>query len=1234
MSAPAYLQAPVSARARVPVRHTILPDHLVAQATARPRETVQRFLARVGWRFDLPTICLIDGAPLLRRARGWRRRRLRAGEQVEFVSRPMGGGGGSGKSVLGLVAMIALSVLAPGIGSVLAGGAGLAANLIGGALIAGGGFVLNTVLGAKGANKSEDQTKHLYDFGPQTNSARLREALPVQYGRLRKTPDFASLPWTDYVGDDQYIHVLLVDGEGRYQREQIEVGSTVLWTAATGLGDAFKDVQIEFYEPNQPVTLFPTNIASSAEVSGQELAEPQDWVGTYVSNASGTKANKIACDFVLPAGLYSTNNKGQKGSYLCEIYVQARPINDVGATIGEWSTIIHHVRSGASAQPMRFTLTADVGPGRYQVRARRGVPTDYPVSHTDTCVWSGMRAYLTDAPPSYPVSVTAIRMRATDQLTGSTATQFRTTTTRILPVWTGTAWVEQPTRRPAWALLDIARNSAYGCDLALADIDVQAIVDLAAINTTRDECFDYEFRSVTQATEALDTPLRVCRARHRWLGSTLSLVREAWRPVPAQLLTDREIVRGSLSLTYQMQPDDAADALIAEYLDETSWQSAEVQVPPDITPLRPRYIEWPGAVKRAQVASLTNFLWLQNTRRRVLPTLTTERDGRMLGYGDVISLQSDLPQDWGAAAAIVARAGLTLTFDRAMPWGDGQSYVRIRTATGRQFGPVKIARGASDAIGLLDAEDLALVESQQSLTLAAALTRRASAEPPSCVIGLGVATEVRALVLRGRPSGDKVQLDLVVDDPQVHAEGADPGSAPPLAALADPPVPRVAGLTATLEQNVMEPLLSASWLPAAGALSYDAQISYDGRVTWAGLASVTAPSLSLVVRPAALSLRVQAVGRARGAWAVIDLDAPVIEAPKVDVGDVTGGLKDLITQQMSAATQGLQGALDELALRQAEATAATCLAQIEDRVVIESAGDALASHASQIGLLATDQAALASRSDVLSADLGTVSAKVKTSWTASATPTGAISAMQMSVVADGRQAGLHLVSTSAGAYIALEADKTVFRSSAGEQTALLDGSSGSLYLNGSLYADGSIIASKLAAGSVTTDKITIGGVTTDRVGWAAINNIKTASSDVTVTQVDGLLSLSITRTAGTVCSIRVQMYLGKISGAFYAAGGAPSSSPSRLFAIRRWIGGAGSSIAVIPFNIPPVVLVPYQNVIQYEYGNYHLTIEHVDSDNVSGLVSYDVLLLDGSGAAVPWGGGVGRRVMILQEIKR
>ena len=64
-------------------------------------------------------------------------------------------------------------------------------------------------------------------------------------------------------------------------------------------------------------------------------------------------------------------------------------------------------------------------------------------------------------------------------------------------------------------------------------------------------------------------------------------MRDEQRTIPQLLLTDREIVRGSLTVNWALNSADQADAVLLEYLDQNIWGPAEVQYPPNTTALRP-----------------------------------------------------------------------------------------------------------------------------------------------------------------------------------------------------------------------------------------------------------------------------------------------------------------------------------------------------------------------------------------------------------------------------------------------------------------------------------------------------------------------------------------------------------------------------------------------------------------------------------------------------------------------
>ena len=321
------------------VLHLMMPGHEVARAVPLANERIASFLTRNGWSkrvkfadgkwrwtWKLPTVCLVNGEFVLQRT--WKRRRIKATDKVVFVSRPLGGGGSSGKQVLGIIALIAASALAlwagPAIAGTLFGGSALAGGLMTAGITVGASLLINALVAPKAggqADSTQDSAPQAFSLSAAGNSARALQTIPVSYGRLRKYCDFATLPWSEFVGDDQYLNVLLCEGSGRYDHEQILIDDTILWDRVDGVNPDF-DSQVAFYDPGQTVTLFPVNVTTATEVNGQQLPpgiggqpvdnfpQPGHWVGGFIANSPGTLADTLALDFAFPAGCFLVDAEG------------------------------------------------------------------------------------------------------------------------------------------------------------------------------------------------------------------------------------------------------------------------------------------------------------------------------------------------------------------------------------------------------------------------------------------------------------------------------------------------------------------------------------------------------------------------------------------------------------------------------------------------------------------------------------------------------------------------------------------------------------------------------------------------------------------------------------------------------------------------------------------------------------------------------------------------------------
>ena len=195
----------------------------IAEARAVMGETVKAYLARIAWRFELPTVLTINGE-FYGRAE-WGTRALGANDNVEFVSRPLGGGrGGSvGKSILSVVALVALTAVAGPAGPL---GAALATSLgsFGGAvasaaIVGAGALAISHFLAPKAGGKT-NSTDALHSFGLRGNAARPMQPIPVLNGRLKFAPDYAAPNYSDCIGDTLTDHGDDFDGPSRLRARE------------------------------------------------------------------------------------------------------------------------------------------------------------------------------------------------------------------------------------------------------------------------------------------------------------------------------------------------------------------------------------------------------------------------------------------------------------------------------------------------------------------------------------------------------------------------------------------------------------------------------------------------------------------------------------------------------------------------------------------------------------------------------------------------------------------------------------------------------------------------------------------------------------------------------------------------------------------------------------------------------------------------------------------------------
>ncbi len=736
-------------------RELIIVDHPITIATWLTQTNAVTF--------ELPTICLINGHALLRQ--DWQTTMIQANDVVTFITLPQGSGGGG--KILRSVLMIAVMVAAPAIGGAVAAGLGITSSIGVGLVTAGvalaGTALVNVLVPPPMASiHGFDNTpapSPTYSLQARGNQARLSQPIPVIYGRHIVYPDLASTPYSHYANNEQYLYQLHCIGQGDYEIESIRIEDTPI--------SSFKEITYEVVPPGNHVTLFSANVITAPEIAGQELLSTSDgggYVGGFVVNPADTIATQLSIDIIMPRGLYYANDGGGLDARTITWVVDARQIDDEGNPLQDWQRLGSETMTAATNTPQRLTYHYAVLSGRYEVRALRTNNKDTSARSGNELRWAGLKATLNQNADMGNITLLAIKMRATDNLSQRASRLVNCIVTRKLPTWNReTGWsAPKATRSIAWSLADIVKNE-YGGNLPDSRIDLQALANLDAIWQQRNDTVDVVFDQPITAWEALTRVARCGRAVCFMQTGIVRFVRDEPREIPVALFSPRNIVKHSLKLHYLLASDDTADSVIVEYFCNQTWRPDEVQVSlPNSTSEQPARVRLLGCTDKQQAIREGKYMAATNHYRRRLVTFQTELEGLIPTYGDLIAITHDMPS-WGQGAEVVSVEGNTLTLSEPLTWDENkldEHVIGLRKQDGSVSGTYQVLPGnnANQVIIQGDFDFQPYTGESQERTHVA--------------FGVGNEWSTLARVTAVRPRGDVIEISAVTEHPAVHTADA------------------------------------------------------------------------------------------------------------------------------------------------------------------------------------------------------------------------------------------------------------------------------------------------------------------------------------------------------------------------------------------------------------------------------------------------------------------------------
>lgn len=733
------------------------------------------------------------------------------------------------------------------------------------------------------ANQKESDP--VYGLSGQQNKNRVNEPIEKHYGNVRFWPSYAAKSYNQFIGNDQYLYSLFCIGLGEYTVDEQLISDTLI--------SEFQEIQTEIIQPGGTVTLFPTNVQTSAEVNGLELFGPNQtgspgtpeegdytgFLGGFVANASGTLTNRIEHDISFDSGLYSTNDKGGLTSLTVVVRFEHRLIDAVGDPIGGWILSIEKSITLATNTPQRMTIPVTLADGRYETRGVRINNANLSNRAQDSVKWIAVRSFVL-GDQKFPDNVTlwAVKAKATNNLNNQTRSLFNVRIKSKIPVYNSATgvWTVAETRNPVWIMCDILK-SEYGMRVSDSFLDLPKLVALAAHLQANNIHFDLTFDQRGKVWDACKTVMNVARAKPLMQGSLATATRDDIATMPVAGFNKRNILRNSMSVETSLPNKFEHDGLLIEYRDPENWTPETVLclVGTD-QGLNPKQIQFLGCTSRDEAYRWGLYQRAVEVYQRDNITFGTGIEGLTVDYGDLIAMKHDFmptADDFiDEQTGSLFHNSIQKVYDVSEVFEETQillpdAPVFTDIVANDYYITLRKTNGTLQTFQAYPTDNPKIISVAENIDLTD-FEVNTNSEPATYFFGANTNRFQLGKVVGINPKENyEVELNVVPYDARLY--GFDALVAPaidrPSQPVQPPELPVILNLTVSTNPDKIDEAF-VTWNAAFGATDYVVETSPDG-VDFVSVARVQAPSYTLSVAPGALWVRVYGINVGAGAKA-------------------------------------------------------------------------------------------------------------------------------------------------------------------------------------------------------------------------------------------------------------------------------------------------------------------------------------------------------------------------------
>jgi hypothetical protein len=544
----------------------------------------------------------------------------------------------------------------------------LAASIAGAAISMAITYAASALIGPRTTqNRTESPT---YGITAARNGITPFQTVPVVLGTHRMVPPYGATPYTEIVGNAQYLRFVLIWGYGPVTVSDIRIGNTPI-------GD-YVDVETEhdFNGTETQLDLYPAD-ASQEDLSIRLTAD-------YVERRTPLNTTEIGVTLTFPSGLFKQNNKGNRVNTEARIIGQYRL---VGA--GSFTDWFDQTYTDDTAQVKRVSQRQrGLTSGQYEVRIKRQSSQSTNPKISDSCIWTDLRSFNTQSEPVLlsGIAKSAFRIKATDQLNGI-IDQLNALVSLKIPTWNGSAWTTATsgTSNPAAIFRYVLKGAPNKKPVTAANIndtDLGAWYEFCATNGFAfDQVIDFQL----SVRDLLQDVANAGKASPAYVDDKWTVIIEKPRSTVIQHFTPRNTRNFAGQIIYNEIPD----ALRIRFFNKNKGYREDERVVYDYgfneaNATTFQLIDLPGQTNAANVYKLGRHYIASARLRPEVFTFELDIEHLVAMRGDLCRLTHDVPGIGQMSGRVVSRATNTIVLDEPVTREAGKAYtLRIReTATG------------------------------------------------------------------------------------------------------------------------------------------------------------------------------------------------------------------------------------------------------------------------------------------------------------------------------------------------------------------------------------------------------------------------------------------------------------------------------------------------------------------------------------------------------------------------